>query len=422
MSKWNRYMDDIKFAIDDMRANPLRTSLSLLGVTIGIFSIIMVRTLVDSLSANVSNQLSTLGSDVVYVSKFAWVPEDRGSEYPFWKYMARPSSTYREYKMLREELNNIDGLAIFYGGVTQNISLKGQSLKSLAVYGITEDFNLIQDLNIDQGRYFTSNESEGISPVVVMGSEAYEKLGEGKNMLNQYLNLDNNSLRIIGVLESKGENMAGFDFDNAILIPFKLANQLYGFEKNSINSNADPLLMIKAEDQKLLPEVEENITAVLRRARQLKPKDENNFSFNRLSTLQDTVDSIFSAINLGGLLIGAFAMIIGIFGIANIMFVAVNERTPQIGLLKALGAKRIDILIEFVSESVILCLIGGLLGLVLIYLLSMVISQYSSFKIFLSWGNFSAGLLVSVIAGFLAGIIPASRAAKMKPVDAIRYS
>ncbi len=422
MSKWSRYADDIRFAITDMQANPLRTSLSLLGVTIGIFSIIMVRTIIDSLNANVSNTLSTLGSDVVYVSKFAWVPEDTDSEYPFWKYMARPSATYSEYKMLRSELQNIDALAIFYGGVTQNISLKGQSLKSLAVYGVTNDFNRIQDINVEKGRYFTENESESISPVAVLGSEVAEKLAPGRDVTGEYLNLDNNSLRIIGVLESKGENMAGFDFDNAVLISFKLANQIYRFESNTINSRSDPLLMVKANDPKLLPEVEDNITGVLRRMRQLSPKEENNFSYNRLSTLQKTVDAIFFSINLGGLLIGAFAMIIGIFGIANIMFVAVNERTPQIGLLKALGAKKIDILIEFISESIILCLIGGFMGLVLIYILSLIISQYSSFEVFLSWNNFFVGMLVSLIAGFLAGIIPANRAANMKPVDAIRYS
>ncbi len=405
-----------------MRANPLRTSLSLLGVTIGIFSIIMVKTIIDSLNANVSNSLSSLGSDVVYVSKFAWVPEDRGSEYPFWKYMARPANTYKEYKMLQSELTNIDALAIFYGGATQNISLNGQSLKSLAVYGVTDQFNEIQDVNIDKGRYFTVNESEGIAPVVVMGSAAYEKLGEGRDVIGDYLNLDNAPLRIIGVLESKGENMAGFDFDNSILISYKLANKIYNFEGNSINSTADPLLMVKAKNQKVLPEVEGNITSVLRRMRQLKPKDENSFSFNRLSTLQETVDGIFMTINIGGLLIGIFAMIIGIFGIANIMFVAVNERTPQIGLLKALGAKRMDILVEFISESILLCLMGGMLGLVLIYLLSMLISEYSSFEIFLSQNNFALGMTVSLVAGFLAGIIPASRAANMKPVDAIRYS
>ncbi len=405
-----------------MRANKLRTALSLLGVTIGIFCIIMVKTVIDSLNANVSTALATLGSDVVYVSRFAWVPEDNKGEYPFWKYLARPGATYEEFKILRKELKNIDALAIFYGGSSQKLSFQGNSIRSIAVYGVTDQFNLIQDFGVEKGRYFSPTETESITPVAVLGAEVFEKLGEGANIIDKNITLDGRSLRIIGALEKKGQNMAGFDFDNAILISYKLANGIYNFENHTVNTGIDPLLMVKADNQEILPEVEGNITSVLRRMRQLKPKDENNFSFNRLSTLQKAVDGIFTTINIGGLLIGGFAMIIGIFGIANIMFVAVNERTPQIGLLKALGAKRLDILVQFISESIILCLIGGLLGLLLIYILSYIITEYFDFEVHLSSTNFLYGILISVTAGFLAGIIPANRAAKMKPVDAIRYS
>ncbi len=419
---WSRIWDNIRFSLQEMKVNKTRTILSLLGVTIGIFCIIMVRTLVDSLSYNISNSLSSFGSDVVYVSRFAWVPEDNSGEYPFWKYLARPAATYNEYKILQEELEGIQSIALFYNGGAGDISYRGQSAEGISVYGVTQDFGNIQNIDLQQGRFLSSSEAENISPLTVIGSEVYATLGKNPAMLDQYLQVDNRSVRIIGVMKKKGDNMAGFDFDNAILLPYKLTNAMYNFEGTAINSTADPLLMIKAKSQKMLPEVEDNTTAILRRLRQLKPKEENTFSFNRLSTLQKAVDSIFSVINFGGALIGGFALLIGLFGIANIMFVSVKERTPIIGLQKALGAKKVDILIEFLSESILLCLIGGMLGLLLIYIVSLVIQSRSDFNIFLSAQNINIGMLISLAVGFLAGIIPANSAANMKPVDAIRYS
>jgi putative ABC transport system permease protein len=405
-------------AIQSLRSNKLRSFLSLLGISIGIFCIIGVQSAVDSLEANVRGSFDKLGSDVIYLSKFNWA-QDPGND--FLKIMRRPNPSYEDYKVLNRKVKTAQmvSLNVFIG--LKTIEYKSSNVERVETSAITYDFARIYDLEFLKGRYFSQQEFFYGANKIVLGHNTSNELFGDVEPIGRKVKVFGRKMEVIGVLEKSGDDLIGImNFDDAALISYETAKKVANLKSNNAFGNSS--ISIKAAQNVSNEELKGDVTGVIRAHRKLKPREENNFALNEASVLGNFLDSFFSTLNFMGYLIGMFAIFVGAFSVANIMFVSVKERTNIIGIKKALGAKKYIILLEFLIESIILCLIGGAIGLVLVYGVTRALSSVESiaFDIYLSLGNTIAGLVWAVAIGIISGIIPAYIAARMNPVEAIR--
>jgi putative ABC transport system permease protein len=412
---------NIIMAMQELFSNKLRAFLSLLGITIGVFCIISVLTVFDSLQRNIQNNMQTLGSDVLYIGKFAWIPEDKG-EYPWWKYKVRPVCNLKELKAIQKNVSTSSYSALLYADDRFNVKYESDHLDNVNVFAVTYQFNKLQAIDIENGRYFSMSEMEGgHSNGVLIGSTVADELfGNRINPIGKQIEFASRKFNVIGVMKKQGKTMTGFDFDNGMIVSYTYFSSFRNIDNNIGNGFVDPMLLVKTRQGFTLDEMRYEIKSVLRAMRKLKPKEPDNFAFNQLDSIQNSINDIFLNFNIFGWIIGLFSLLVGGFGIANIMFVSVKERRRLIGVKKAIGAQSQDILIEFLIESIILCLMGGLFGIVFVFLLSKLLSGPLGFPVIISSSNFILGISLSVVVGILSGIIPAVTASKMNPVDAIR--
>lgn len=404
-------LESFRFAWQALRSNLLRTTLSLLGVTIGIFAIIAVFTLVDSLERNIKTSLSFIGDKVVYVEKWPWT---FGSEYQWWKYFQRPEASMTEYKFLHDRLETAQAVVAidFKGRVTVK---NGNNSMSSLIQGTTFEYNDISDVPIEQGRYFTQQEIDVARNVAIIGADVAENLFPSQDPVGKTFKLNGLNFTVIGTQERKGESIinVGGNPDIKCLIP------LGAFAKMFHSINPSISIAIKGyDDDPGLTELEGEIRGLMRTRRGLRPTQDDNFAINRPEAIAQAISGIFVVLTLAGWVIGGFSILIGGFGIANIMFVSVKERTNIIGIQKSLGAKNYFILFQFLFEAILLSLVGGLAGIALVYALSFM--QLGTLELQLSTGNIVLGLGVSSIIGIVSGIIPAFSAARLDPVIAIR--
>lgn len=401
-----------------MMSNKLRSFLSLLGVTIGIFCIIGVKSAVNSLEDNIRGSMAKLGNDVIYIEKFSW-GEDPGQN--FWKWMRRPNFSYAEYEKLQARLKNASKIGFWQYLGSKTIKWQSSNVENVFFLGITEDCRDLFHLEFQgEGRYFSPTEYQSGSDVCLMGAKVAEGLfGPGIDPTDKVINVGGRKLRVLGVMKAAGNDLLKpFNFDNGILVGYTLARR--GFNIRRSGQWERTSLLVQAKPGVEIDAMKDEITGVLRSVRRLKPREENNFALNTLSILSGLFDSLFSVINLAGFIIGIFALVVGMFSVANIMFVSVKERTNVIGIKMALGAKRWFILLEILIEAVVLCVVGGLLGLVFIWAATEAITKAIDFDIHLSLANTLIGVLTSVVVGVLSGLIPAIQASGMDPVEAIR--
>lgn len=402
-------------ALGSLVGNKLRTFLSLLGITIGIFCIITVKSAVDSLQDNIVNGFNELGSDVIYLDKMPW-NEDPGQNY--WKYAKRPDPSLDDYASIKRKSKFAENVSytIFTGGRT--VKFLSSSVSNAFIMGSTQEYASIQNIKVAEGRIFSQTEYESGSNKVVLGYKVYNELFKNVNGIGKEVKLFGQDFQVIGYLESEGDNAFNFiNFDDVLWLNFNCIKKYVNVKDES---SVGRLLNIKAKSNVDLEDLKGEITGIIRAERRQKPLEKDNFALNELSMLSQVLDNVFGVLNLAGFVIGIFALIVGMVSVANIMFVSVKERTSIIGIKKALGAKRFVILIEFLIEAIILCIFGGIIGLILVYISLTVISLLIPFKMSLSLFNILIGVGTSIIVGIIAGIVPASQASGMDPVEAIR--
>lgn len=410
-------LTSITQTFQEFRVNKLRTFLSLLGISIGIFCIIAVFTVVDSLKENINTSMASLGDDVLYINKQPWIPEE--AEYKWWEYLKRKPMTEDELQVINKNVAGLQYATLCYTNVLSTVKKDGQEAEGVIAYAVTEHFDKLQTVEIQEGRYLSPAELVGGSMVVVIGEELKNSLFVNDvSALGKYVNFDGRKFEVIGVMKKEGQNMAGFNFDNALIYPYQSAKALTNLR--AVDWNTDPMIMAKAREKEDMGDFKDEIESVLRIQRRIAPGGKKDFAINQLSSAMDAVDAIFKTVNLIGFVIAGFSLLVGGFGIANIMFVTVKERTKIIGLKKAIGAKASGILLEFLIEAMTLCLVGGLAGILMVLLSGVIISYTLDFPITLSINNFITGMAISALVGVLAGFIPARAAAKMNAVVAIR--
>lgn len=409
--KLGLFKESLMFAIDSLLANKLRTFLSLTGVTIGIFCMIGVFTLTDSLKNNVKAEIDKLGQKELYVGKFSW---EMNSDYPWWKYMNRPQPSLKELDAIMERTKFINFGAFF---TIKNKTLKylNSSADNARITGISFYFNKIAKFDLEYGRYFTLNEAETGTPVVILGATIKENLFGNGNPLGKTITLDGLKVKVIGVMKKQGESMIKSD-DTKAYVPVNFFKTF-----TNINNNWRENFLVFSPNPKISDkEVRYELTGILRSIRRLSPSEPDDFAINESSFITKSFEPFLFTLTIAGILIGGFSILVGGFGIANIMFVSVKERTGQIGIQKALGAKNSFILTQFLFESVLLCLIGGLLGLLGVFIVAKLITNIADFNMTLNYSNVFNGIALSVIIGVISGVIPAFKASKLNPVEAIR--
>ncbi|MEJ5315799.1 MAG: ABC transporter permease [Tenuifilum sp.] len=402
--------ESMQFAYQSVKANKLRTFLSLFGITIGIFAIISVFTMIDSLEKNVRDSLQALGKKVVYVQKWPWGGNE---EYPWWKYLNRPEPTLSDLEEIRRKSLLTDA-ACFNVAYNKQIKYNGNNIPDATIYGISTDFDKIRTFDLSEGRFFNQFEINSGRPYAVIGSDIAKDLFQGANPLDKTIKIGGQKVTVIGVFAKEGKSAIGENsLDNMVIIPLNLARTMVDLR------NSGPWIMVKAKDDTSVEDLIDELRGILRAHHRLKPLDEDDFALNQIDLLKDSLDSIFASINFAGGFIAFFSIIVGGFGIANIMFVSVKERTSQIGVQKALGAKRYFILIQFLYEAVLLAVAGGVIGLLLIFIGTLAVTHGLDFNVSLTLPNIIRGLLISAVIGIVSGFVPAWVASRLSPVEAI---
>ncbi|MFZ4412038.1 MAG: ABC transporter permease [Bacteroidales bacterium] len=408
------FRESYLFAFQAIIANKLRTLLTLSGITIGIFSIISVFTVFDSLENKITSSIASLGDNVLFVQKWPW---DFGSDYPWWKYMSRPVAKINELSEI-EKRSEAFSAATFIVGNSKTVKYKNNSSSNTQIMAVSEDYDKVMSVDIDQGRYFSLSESVGGRPVAIIGNEIAVNLMNNADPLGKEITVFGRKLKVVGVFKKEGDVTIGRSSDNQVMMPINFARNVMDITDES----NDPTIIVKAKPNVSNQQLKDELTGIMRSVRRLKPSAEDNFAINEMSLITKGFEGIFSTISIIGWIIGAFSLIVGGFGIANIMFVSVKERTSIIGIQKSLGAKNYFILLQFLFEAIFLSLIGGALGLFIIFAGTLIVTYTLDFSLSLTLGNIILGLSVSFIIGLIAGFIPAFSASRLNPVDAIRSS
>lgn len=399
-----------------LKANRVRSILSLLGMTLGIFSIVITFSIVDSFTGSIKDSMESVGNDVVYIQKWPWGGGGGGGEFKWWKYFQRPEPSYEEARKLEDRLRHAKDVAFMMvmGG---NLNYRSNTVSGVRLNGISHPYMDIWKFNIANGRYFSAQESHNGRNVAVIGSDVAEGLFGGMDPIGKQIRILGEKLTVIGVIEKEGSKMIGESHDEQVLMPVN-------FMRRKVNENqiGGTAIMVKAQEGVGVEQLKSEIQGVMRGVRRLRPRAEDDFSLNEISVIQSSAEMVFQVLWVAGLVIGGFALIAGGIGVANIMFVSVAERISQIGVQKALGAKSKFILAQFLSEAVILSMIGGFLGLLVTWIALYLIRTYADMDVDMSVANMLSGVLTSAGIGVVFGLFPALNASRKDPVEAMRAS
>ncbi|ULQ57501.1 ABC transporter permease [Flavihumibacter rivuli] len=400
----------LKMALGEFRSNKLRTFLSLFGITIGIFCIIGVLATVSSLEQNVQKDIKSLGSNTIFIDKW-----DYSGQIPYWKLVNRPIPKVEEMDLLRKTVPEASNIAFALQRMDK-VEFEDEKLDNVRMYGVTEDFSNIQTIEVIDGRYLQQTDFDYGSNSAVIGYKVAEELfGRPERAVGRQVKIYDRWVNVAGLIKKQGSSIiGGWEFDNCVIMSYQFMRSLVREE------TSQPVIMLQGRENIPMAALRDETTGAMRSIRKLKPTQNDNFSLNDVDAFGEFAAQLFSGINMGGFFIALLSLVVGMFGVANIMFVTVRERTSQIGLKKAIGARRRVIMMEFLMESAFLCIMGGLIGLILVFILTQIISGMLGFPIYISVKILAFAIGICIFIGVLAGIIPASIAAKMDPVVAIR--
>lgn len=401
------------FASDALRQNKLRTVLSLLGITIGIMTIIGVFSAVDTLRNNIQSSVEKLGSNTIYVQKWPWVG---GPDFPWWKYISRPQPSLRDFDKLTDRLEGAEGISYEIGIGNRVIKYKNNSIEGAQIAAASHDYFKVWKFDFEGGRYFTESESKAGRPVAIIGYSIADGLFPNMDPVGKVITVLGRRVTIIGVFKEEGEDMLGVSADKTVLVPLNYAKGVIKVEDERYN----PQIAIKGRENISVTELESELRGTLRSIHRLSPSDDDDFSLNKTTMLTAQLDQLFGIIDVAGAIIGGFSILVGGFGIANIMFVSVKERTNIIGIQKSLGAKNYFIMFQFLFESVLLCLMGGLIGLIIVFGLAFISKAAFDLMIVVDTSKVILTVILSTAIGLISGFIPAFMASNLDPVEAIR--
>ncbi len=417
--KINNFSDLLDITLRNLKGYGLRSFLSLLGISIGIFAIVLVFSLVRGMQEAITMNLSKVGSTVLYVTKWPW--KDNSGDW--FKYIKRPQVSYREYLTLKNRLKNADAIA-FEATYNRGLKIKsgGLFVENTDVKGITEDYYEVNRMGILYGRWFVPYELQNGAKVCVVGSDFAEQMFNTKKVIGKHLDIKNKRFKIIGVLQTQGTNLFGSSLDDDVFIPYRTFATMFNVKKRRGISR---LIIVRALNTEVLDDTEAEIIRIMRHVRRLRPKEEDNFAINKQEALMESLKGVMNVLKQGGFFISIFSLLIGGFGIANIMLVNVRERTREIGVMKALGAKKSFILANFLLEGIELCVIGGFGGFILVILAQLLLNYILrtmdiSLVLTLNPWELLFGTGLSVLVGVLSAYFPARQAAHLDPIVAIR--
>jgi len=404
--------ESILFAVHSVTVNKLRTLLTLLGITIGIFAIISVFTVLDWMEKSVRDSISSLGENTIYIQKWPWSFDPN---IKWWEIIKRPVPTLEEYEKLKKRSRKAEAMAFV---ISSPVTVKylSNSAENISFLSATNDFSKVRSFEIAKGRYFSDFEAKSGKNRALIGADLAKELFDNVDPLGKKITIRGRKLTVIGIFKKEGAGGLGDEgLDKVVFVPVNYVRNVINIRSESLN----PFIMVRGKEGVSVTELKDEMTGLMRSIRKLRPSAGNTFSLNQASMLTQGINAIFKGINLGGWIIGGFSILVGGFGIANIMFVSVKERTNIIGVQKALGAKNNFILQQFLYESIILSIMGGILGLGLVFSGTLVINRIADMNISLTLGNIMLGLTISAIIGVVSGYAPAFSASRLNPVEAI---
>jgi putative ABC transport system permease protein len=390
-----------------LRANKLRSVLATLGIVIGIVTVTLMGAAINGLNQAFVTNLSVIGADMLYVSRYNWI----NNSYEDWlSVRKRPPITFVEAEALGQQLTLADAVAPTANN-GDSIKYKNRSASSVDIIGTSEAYAQTSGVDVTAGRFLTAADAEGGQPTCVIGNDVATNLFRADPPLGERIKIENQSFLVVGVLKKQG-TMFGYSLDNRVIIPLR---QYLGVIEQYPSIDIE----VKAGNVARLDAVRDELQQVMRRIRHLRPSEPDNFSINQQDQIVKWFHDQTATIAIIGLFVTSLALFVGGIGIMNIMFVSVVERTREIGVRKAIGAKRRNILLQFLIESACICLFGGLIGLGIAWLATLAVSHWL-FPASLSGGIVAMSLIVSLLTGVISGFLPAWRAARMDPVDALR--
>ena len=406
--KYKIFVEVVRLVSYSLFENKFRSFLSLFGVSIGVMSIVCIFSVVNSLEKKINQSVESLGNNVLYIQKWPW---NSAKNYQWWKFFRNPEVTLHEFKIIKEQSKLSEKTAFVFSNKV-HLEYENTKMNNVEALGVTEQIFDIWDVKIHKGRFLSNNDIESSKNFVVIGYEIYKNFFGDSEAIGQMISVEKRDMIIIGILKKQGESIVGVSRDFSILVGNVISQKIFKI--------TNPMILCEAKKRVEIELLKTEINSIMRKIRKLRPKISENFALNESSIISEGLEKLFITINLSGWIIGGFSLIVGGFGIANIMFVSVKERTKEIGIQKSLGSSNNFILLQYLIESIILCLAGGFFGILLCFLLIQLMSFIIPFAIYISLNNILVGVLVSTLVGVLSGFLPARVASRLNPVDAIR--